>query len=92
MNETIIILAMLIACIGILLYFVGWINTIFMALGKDEKIMGVIIFILNPVAIYYSIKHWDEAKVQARQLIIGLFIMCATIIPAYVYYSKNVIS
>ena len=92
MNETIIILAMLIACIGILLYFVGWINTIFMALGKDEKIMGIVIFLLNPVAIYYSIKHWDEAKIQAKQLIIGLFIMCVTIIPAYVYYSKSIIS
>jgi len=90
MNETIIILSMLIACIGILLYFVGWINTIFMALGKDEKTMGFIIFILNPVAIYYSIKHWDEAKVQAKQLMIGLFIMAATIIPAYVYYTKYV--
>lgn len=92
MNETIIILAMLIACIGILLYFVGWINTIFMALGKDEKIMGIIIFILNPVAIYYSIKHWDEAKVQAKQLMIGLFIMCITIIPAYFYYAKYAIT
>jgi 4-amino-4-deoxy-L-arabinose transferase-like glycosyltransferase len=92
MNETIIILAMLIACIGILLYFVGWVNTIFMALGKDEKIMGVIIFLLSPIAIYYSIKHWDEAKVQAKQLTIGLIIMCATIIPAYVYYSNNIAS
>jgi hypothetical protein len=83
---------MLIACIGILLYFVGWINTIFMALGKDEKLMGAIIFILNPLAIYYSIKHKSEAKNQIKQLLIGLFLMCATIIPAYIYYSKNVIS
>ena len=92
MNETIIILFMLIACVGILLYFVGWINTIFMALGKDEKLMGALIFILNPLAIYYSIKHWNEAKVQAKQLIIGLFIMCATIIPAYVYYTSYIIT
>ena len=91
MNETLIILAMLIACIGILLYFVGWINTIFMALGKDEKLMGIVIFIINPLAIYYSLKHWQDAKTQAKQLIIGLIIMCATIIPAYVYYSQNVL-
>ena len=87
MNETIIILAMIIACIGILLYFVGWINTIFMALGKNEKIMGILIFILNPLAIYYSIKHWDDGATQAKQLMVGLFIMCATIIPAYIYYT-----
>ena len=87
MNETIIILAMLIACIGILLYFVGWINVIFMALGKNEKIMGLLIFVINPLAIYYSIKHWDEAATQAKQLLLGAFIMCATIIPAYIYYN-----
>lgn len=88
MNETIIILAILIACIGILLYFVGWINTIFMALGKNEIIMGILIFVLNPLAIYYSIKQWNnDGATQAKQLIMGLFIMCATIIPAYVYYN-----
>jgi len=92
MNETIIILAMLIACIGILLYFVGWINSIFMALGKGEIFIGIVIFIINPLAIYYSIKHWDEAKVQAKQLLVGLFIMCITIIPAYLYYSKYAIT
>jgi hypothetical protein len=92
MNETIIILAMLIACIGILLYFVGWINTIFMALGKDEKIMGILIFIFNPLAIYYSIKYWDDGATQAKQLLIGLFIMGVTIIPAYLYYSHNIVT
>jgi phosphoglycerol transferase MdoB-like AlkP superfamily enzyme len=93
MNETLIILAMLIASIGILLYFVGWINTIFMALGKDEKIMGILIFILNPLAIYYNIKHWnDDGAKQAKQLLIGLFIMCITIIHAYIYYTKYAIT
>lgn len=91
MNEILIIVAILIACIGILLYFVGWINTIFMALGKDQKIMGVVIFILNPIAIYYSLKHWNDAKTQAKQLIIGLIIMCLTIIPAVLFYSKHAI-
>ena len=88
MNETIIITFMLFACIGLLLYFVGWINTIFMALGNDQKLMGFIIFILNPVAIYYCIKHWDQAKIQGLQLIIGLCIMLVTIVPAYLYYTQ----
>jgi len=88
MNETIIILAMLIACIGILLYFVGWINTIFMALGKQQKLTGAIILLLNPLAIVYCIKNWNDAKIQGLQLIIGLFIICATIIPAYLYYKS----
>jgi len=92
MNETIIILAMLITCLGILLYFVGWINTIFMALGKDQKIVGVTVFIFNPLAIIYCIKYWHDAKTQGLQLIIGLLIMCSTIIPAYLYYTKNIVS
>ena len=90
MNETIIILAMLIACLGILLYFVGWINTIFMALGKNQKLIGAVIFILNPLAIIYCIKNWHDAKIQGLQLLIGLGIMCFTIIPAYLYYTKYV--
>ncbi|MBL4660752.1 MAG: hypothetical protein JKY19_10380 [Alcanivoracaceae bacterium] len=92
MNETIIIIAMLIACLGILLYFVGWINTIFMALGKDQKVVGATLFILNPLAIIYCLKNWNDAKTQCLQLIIGLLIMCSTIIPAYLYYTKNIVS
>lgn len=83
---------MLIACVGILLYFVGWINTIFMALGKDEKLMGVAIFILNPLAIYYCIKNWDDAATQGKQLLIGLLIMICTVLPAYIYYTKYAIT
>lgn len=83
---------MLISCLGILLYFVGWINTIFMALGKGQKLMGAILFILNPLAIIYCIKNWDDAKIQGLQLIIGLAIMSATIIPAYLYYTKYAIT
>ena len=83
---------MLIACLGILLYFVGWINTIFMALGKQQKLLGLVLFLLNPLAIIYCIKNWNDAKTQGLQLIIGLFIMCATIIPAYLYYTKYAIT
>lgn len=82
---------MLIACIGILLYFVGWINTIFMALGKNQIVMGVLLFVVNPIAIIYCIKNWNDAATQGKQLIIGLLIMCSTIIPAYIYYSKYAI-
>jgi len=91
MNETLIIIAILIACIGILLYFVGWINTIFMALGKDEKLIAATVFILNPVAIIYCLKNWSEASKQGKQLISGLLIMCATIIPALLYYRTIII-
>ncbi len=88
MYETLIIFYVLIACIGLLLYFVGWINTIFMALGNQQKIYAFSIFILNPLAIYYSLKNWQQAKTQAKQLIIGLLIMCLTIIPAIVYFNQ----
>lgn len=91
MNETIIIITILIACLGILLYFVGWINTIFMALGKDDKFIAAIIFILNPVAIYYCLKNWQEASTQGKQLLIGLAIMSATIIPAILYYNNTIV-
>jgi len=83
---------MLIACLGILLYFVGWINTIFMALGNQQKLMGLVLFLLNPLAIIYCIKYWNNAKTQGLQLIIGLIIMCSTIIPAYLYYTKYAIA
>ncbi len=88
MYETLIIFYVLIACIGLLLYFVGWINTIFMALGNQQKIYAFSILILNPLAIYYSLKNWQQAKTQAKQLIIGLLIMCLTIIPAIVYFNQ----
>ncbi len=83
---------MLIACLGILLYFVGWMNTIFMALGKEQKLMGAILFIINPLAIIYCIKNWQDARIQGIQLITGALIMCATIIPAYLYYTKYAIT
>ena len=86
MYETIIITVMLVACIGILLYFVGWINTVFMALGNKQHSYAILIVLLNPLAIYYCFKNWPEAKTQGKQLIIGLLIMCFTIIPAYYYY------
>ncbi|HFC30338.1 MAG TPA: hypothetical protein ENJ44_04765 [Oceanospirillales bacterium] len=86
MYELIIILTVLTASIGILLYFVGWINTIFMALGNNQKLYAFIIFLLNPLAIYYCLKNWQQAKTQGKQLIIGLFIMCISIIPAVYYY------
>ncbi len=89
MNETIIILFILIACVGILLYFVGWINTIFMALGKDNKLYAAVITIINPIAIFYCIQNWQDGKTQGKQMIIGLLIMSVTIIPAYVYYNNK---
>ena len=87
MYEAIIITTILVACIGILLFFVGWINTVITALGNKEYVLAIFIWILNPLAIYYCIKNWDIAKTQGKQLIIGLFIMCITIIPAYIYFS-----
>lgn len=85
MNETIIIAVILIGSIGLMLYFVGWINSIFMALGKNQKIRAIEILIINPTAIFYCLENWQEAKTQGLQLIIGLFLMCITAIPSYLH-------
>ena len=68
-----------------MLYFVGWINTIYMALGKDNKTKAIIIFILNPIAIFFCIQNWQEEKKQGLQLIIGLILVCITAIPSYLF-------
>lgn len=85
MNELKIILVILVSSVGLLLYFVGWINTIFMALGKKQHIYASVIFILNPLAIYYCITNWKDGAVQGKQMIIGLVVFCVTAIPAYMY-------
>ena len=85
LNAIIIIGIILIGSIGLMLYFVGWINSIFMALGNDKKIKAIIIFIINPIAIYYCIQNWQEEKKLGLQLIIGLFLICITAIPSYLF-------
>jgi len=85
MNELFIILIILIGSTGLMLYFVGWINSIFMALGKGQKIRAIELFLLNPTAIFYCLENWKEAKKHGIQLIVGLILVCATAIPSYVY-------
>ncbi|MFK8012974.1 MAG: hypothetical protein AB8B80_13100 [Marinicellaceae bacterium] len=85
MYELFIIFVILIGCIGLMLYFVGWINCIFMALGKDKKIQAVVIFIVNPIAIYFCMQNWQDEKKQGLQMICGLLIMVVTVIPSYLY-------
>jgi uncharacterized BrkB/YihY/UPF0761 family membrane protein len=62
MFEVLIILVILAGSIGLTLYFVGWINCIFMALGKDQIAKAIIIFILNPVAIFICYKIGKNKK------------------------------
>lgn len=59
-----------------------------MALGKQQKLIGAILFILNPLAIAYCIKYWDDASKNGKQLIIGLVLMIITIIPGYLFIDK----
>ncbi|MCF6288825.1 MAG: hypothetical protein L3J53_06275 [Proteobacteria bacterium] len=85
MNELIIIGIVLVASIGLLLYFIGWINTIFMALGRKQFLLAITLLILSPLAIYYCSKNWQEAATQGKQMIAGLLIFCVIAIPAYLY-------
>ena len=88
MYDFLIILVILAGSVGVLLYFVGWMNTIFMALGKKQYSMGAVLFILNPLSIVYCIKNWQDASKQGKQLIIGFVLMCCTIIPSYFFIDK----
>ena len=83
MNELIIITIILIGSIGILLYFIGWINTIFMALGKKQYGLAILLFFISPLSITYCIKHWAQAAIHGKQMIFGLILFTVTAIPAY---------
>ena len=85
MFEALIIVVILVGSVGLMLYFVGWINCIFMALGKDQKAKVIIIFILNPITIFFCLQNWQEQKTQGLQMIIGLILFCITAVPSYVY-------
>lgn len=85
MNELIIISTILVGSVGVLLYFIGWINTTIMALSKKQHVLGIILFLLSPLSVIYCIQHWSEAAKQGKQMILGLIIFSMTAIPAYLY-------
>lgn len=88
MKEILIILLMLLLSAGMMLYFVGLVNTIIIAFGRKHTKFGLLIVLFNPLAILYCINNWNISKTQGKQLIIGLLIMCIIIIPGYFYYKK----
>jgi uncharacterized membrane protein YiaA len=88
MNEIIILLALLVLCSGVLIYFIGAVNSFIIALGNKHYIFAIAILLLNPIAIVYCLINWEIAETQGKQLVIGLIISGSVIVPSYIYYSK----
>ncbi|HHL31636.1 MAG TPA: hypothetical protein ENJ41_03555 [Oceanospirillales bacterium] len=88
MNEIIILLVLLILSSGVLIYFIGAINSLIIALGNKHYVFALAILLFNPIAIVYCLINWEIAETQGKQLVIGLIISGSALVPCYIYYSK----
>jgi uncharacterized membrane protein len=91
MLEFYIILGLILTSIGVLLYFIGTLNTIIIAFGKKQTLFGISIIVINPIAIVYCLMNWKDASTQGMQILLGLIIMSCVLIPAYMFYYKDII-
>ncbi len=87
MYELLAISGTLLLSVGILLYFVGVINTIIIAFGRKHTTFAIFMVIINPLAIIYCLRNWKVSKTQGWQLIIG-FVITSTI-AFLIYYNRN---
>ena len=64
----------MIVCVGLTMYFWGWLAGVLVAFGNKQYIFGVLSFIFNPITLVYCFSNWDKGS-YAGKLMLGGVVM-----------------
>ena len=75
MMSFLLTVLIVLACAGVALVFVGWIVTAVTALGNRHYVLGVLSFLLVPVALIYCAFNWGQTAYPRRLFTWGLALL-----------------
>ena len=75
MMSLLLTLLIIVACAGVALIFVGWIVTAVTALGNRHYVLGLLSFLLAPVAVVYCAIYRDQTAYPRRLLLWGFALL-----------------
>jgi hypothetical protein len=80
MGDYIVIAALLTGSIGLMLFVIGAIFTVVVALGNKQYLFGWSVFLFLPLSLVYCAMHWDKASYSGKMVYWGAGLLSITAI------------